>query len=538
MDLSYLFWVLRAPILATLAMWSQARLLAAKGIAFMTGSLPVSLAAMMKTAKSCATMSHSLPRDAQWAFALPSTASIPVACLGAYPQECTCAALLERYSYRIQHISVFSGGKPVAVWVQQLDVSALLASPPHGNQVAKGKASGSRVTKAQSSRSSRGRGKGNAKATKGRGQHQDSPSDDNDNDNDNDNGSDPEDPEGPEGPGDAVIEPRRGRNFACPFYKFNPHDYQNCCTKKLKTFPHVLQHIERCHFIPAKPRYFEYCACCFDQFEHETDWLAHSRTCQVQLPKPEKILRSERSLLETDATLTPPRRWFQLWDQVFAGHARPLSPYVDPGILEMIGLFRVQGEALLAARMGTLLQRHNVPSRLVPDYWSFAQDVADLIFTAPANSIAGPVPSRRHPPPAPEDPAPVQEGFAPDHSNFAPAYEQFAPPHDHDNPPVADENLFWPGANGAGAGPQALHSPSNVFLSSLSPLEGEPVNAFNANELQADMDWDEGLHLLNNDQSLQVAAGGAQARPDAQIGRLDNTNDAPGQSASSFTASG
>ncbi|KAK3370809.1 hypothetical protein B0T24DRAFT_300321 [Lasiosphaeria ovina] len=207
---------------------------------------------------------------------------------------------------------------------------------------------------------------------------------------------------------DAADEPQRGRSFACPFYKLNPHKYADCCWKKLNTISRVMQHIKRCHAIPAETRgYFHYCARCFTQFREgeESIWIKHSAACVAVEPAPDDLFNDEleelHRLFEANSRLPPPRRWYELWDQAFAGfgHDRPSSPYVENGVGEVSRLILSEGEARLAAQMDSVLQSHGVLPALAPMFLDFAQDIIGIISTPPSAVAARRALPRQHSPP-------------------------------------------------------------------------------------------------------------------------------------------
>ncbi|KAK0705959.1 hypothetical protein B0T26DRAFT_805874 [Lasiosphaeria miniovina] len=328
----------------------------------------------------------------QWTLTVPPT--IPIAsAAGCAGSAETALALLHHSSGNAPHVQVFSDGKVVAIWIlQAAGVSGL--SLPGGYQLprAPGRAPGrpQALPAAAAAKATGARSRKAAKTRKRKARHPGEPQDDKDSD---DSDREPDDPQDPEGPEDAADEPRRGRNFACPFYKLNPHEYADCCRKKLNTISRVMQHFRRCHAMPAETRgYFHYCARCFTQFrdDEESIWREHCVACVTVEPAPDDLFNNEleelHRLFETNSRLPPPRRWYELWDQAFGvfGHARPSSPYVEHGVAEVIGLIRSQGVARLAAQIDTVLQNHCVLPGLAPMFRRFAQDVVDIILTPPA----------------------------------------------------------------------------------------------------------------------------------------------------------
>ncbi|KAK4452534.1 hypothetical protein QBC34DRAFT_397783 [Podospora aff. communis PSN243] len=132
------------------------------------------------------------------------------------------------------------------------------------------------------------------------------------------------------------------RKLACPFYRFNYHQYHECGKFVLKNYCALQQHLERKH----RAEYEFYCSHCYRFFKTEESKNRHVITASTQHPNCASTYRGHDEITwpEWSRTFekrgsnqkTRPRKgknaalpsvevakWFWLWDQLFRGHDRP-----------------------------------------------------------------------------------------------------------------------------------------------------------------------------------------------------------------------
>ncbi|GJN78750.1 hypothetical protein PLIIFM63780_002259 [Purpureocillium lilacinum] len=128
----------------------------------------------------------------------------------------------------------------------------------------------------------------------------------------------------------------------------------------MKRYADVKQHILRYHSLNS----FYYCSSCWEVWTKERPWQAHVqlRAC-TNILGPEHLLDEEADrlrTLETPRGLDDTRKWYCMWDELFRGHTRPVSPHVEDGIAEPAALLCRNGEAALRVDMPSLLRRYNI----------------------------------------------------------------------------------------------------------------------------------------------------------------------------------
>lgn len=163
----------------------------------------------------------------------------------------------------------------------------------------------------------------------------------------------------------------------------------------MKRYADVKQHILRYHSLNS----FYYCSSCWEVWTKERPWQAHVqlRAC-TNILGPEHLLDEEADrlrTLETPRGLDDTRKWYCMWDELFRGHTRPVSPHVEDGIAEPAALLCRNGEAALRVDMPSLLRRYNIT--LDPEAMSWL--VRSIVHTFSRACQAPPRRYRRYPEP-------------------------------------------------------------------------------------------------------------------------------------------
>ncbi|KAJ8129686.1 hypothetical protein O1611_g3942 [Lasiodiplodia mahajangana] len=117
--------------------------------------------------------------------------------------------------------------------------------------------------------------------------------------------------------------------FACPFYRHDAAGNQNCLHITLRRVGDVRQHIRRWHIQPS------FCPRCTVTFQSDSRRDAHLGSCRANLNRsaptgitPEQ-LRDMNNAAARRRNSNPEARWYEIWDILFPGEARPPSPYID-----------------------------------------------------------------------------------------------------------------------------------------------------------------------------------------------------------------
>ncbi|KAI1850803.1 hypothetical protein JX265_013366 [Neoarthrinium moseri] len=129
--------------------------------------------------------------------------------------------------------------------------------------------------------------------------------------------------------GQEGSEEKRRPMFACPFAKKDPVGYDHCHKHKYKLteIKHVKQHLARRHLIWDCPR-------CRQGFRTKGLYDQHLResVCEViSRDPPEGMTLEQQPQLSrrSNSRLSPEDQWFAIWDILFPGRPRPMSPYQD-----------------------------------------------------------------------------------------------------------------------------------------------------------------------------------------------------------------
>ncbi|KAI8956478.1 hypothetical protein F5Y11DRAFT_342899 [Daldinia sp. FL1419] len=135
------------------------------------------------------------------------------------------------------------------------------------------------------------------------------------------------------------IYPRK-RRLACLWYKKDPVKYSGCAKYKLLRIKDVKQHTYRRHMKPSI-----YCDVCLQVFSKEEERKRHTRenscTRKTKLEL-DGLSEEQRKKLNQSANRgkNDVERWFYMWDAIFPGERRPLSPYLGNGRQELLPLLR------------------------------------------------------------------------------------------------------------------------------------------------------------------------------------------------------
>ncbi|KAI1342015.1 hypothetical protein F5Y15DRAFT_373937 [Xylariaceae sp. FL0016] len=124
----------------------------------------------------------------------------------------------------------------------------------------------------------------------------------------------------------------RGTWLACPYLKHDMIKHRACLSLRLLEIKHVKQHLRRKHLQP------HFCPSCGLTTASQTQLHAHirARECQQQdFSNPEGLNEDQRIALDKRVSrkLSIERQWFTIWEIIFPGVAKPLSPYIE-GVLE------------------------------------------------------------------------------------------------------------------------------------------------------------------------------------------------------------
>ncbi|KAK8131645.1 hypothetical protein PG984_008083 [Apiospora sp. TS-2023a] len=130
-----------------------------------------------------------------------------------------------------------------------------------------------------------------------------------------------------------------GATLACPFYKKDKITHSKCLNFRLSRIKDVKQHLNRKHLQP------QFCARCGQQFATQESLRAHTRSGSCALAdfmEPEGITEDQKKELGTRVgrKFGLAEQWYQVWDIVFPLLDRPISPFVESPIQEILTGFR------------------------------------------------------------------------------------------------------------------------------------------------------------------------------------------------------
>jgi len=116
--------------------------------------------------------------------------------------------------------------------------------------------------------------------------------------------------------------------FACPFLRRDPMNHGSCCNYMLRRIRDVKQHLGRKHSLPL------YCPRCVSTFsdEDERDDHLKAMSCNVSSElRPSGMTDYQKRQLgkKSPPSATQAEQWYQIFDILFPGHAKPSSPYLN-----------------------------------------------------------------------------------------------------------------------------------------------------------------------------------------------------------------
>lgn len=131
--------------------------------------------------------------------------------------------------------------------------------------------------------------------------------------------------------------------LACPYFKKDLHAYHVCISYQLKRIKDVRQHIIRKHSFPDF-----YCGSCNGTYQTANDFEGHQSYCRSTQrnnlgPNINAITGYQRCQLTTckNGRRSIEQQWYDIWDIIFPGEARPRSVYVGSYLEEIMPMLRV-----------------------------------------------------------------------------------------------------------------------------------------------------------------------------------------------------
>lgn len=142
--------------------------------------------------------------------------------------------------------------------------------------------------------------------------------------------------------------------LACPFYKWDPARYRNCRRILLTKISYVKQHILRAHRMPP------HCQICNGSFQTDEQLRQHVRsmTCERRPYAPPDGVTEERMIQlrsRVNQKNSLENQWYEVFDILFPGSARPASVYLDPELSqdldEFVNFLTTQGPGIILDRV-------------------------------------------------------------------------------------------------------------------------------------------------------------------------------------------
>lgn len=144
-------------------------------------------------------------------------------------------------------------------------------------------------------------------------------------------------------------------NFACPFFKHEPCQFGTCANTVLSKISYVKQHLRRHHY---KEFVCQRCSCEFPSNRELDEHLRRSRPCEFSTTRPNSVTPKMVVALSQrmDQSLALHEQWYKIWEIVFPGDKRPVTPYLDPTLGQDINIYQefLMGHGLnsMVARLG------------------------------------------------------------------------------------------------------------------------------------------------------------------------------------------
>ncbi|KAI1655579.1 hypothetical protein F4813DRAFT_156131 [Daldinia decipiens] len=143
------------------------------------------------------------------------------------------------------------------------------------------------------------------------------------------------------------------RQFACPFYRWDPMKHMSCFTRlSLRGIASVKQHLWNAHMLPP------YCPMCGKTFPTMTRCDSHirHRRCgprEASTPEGITIQQFQQLVQPTDTRMPEELQWLSIWTIVFPGADLPAVTYPSGAIESTVCQFRdywaYNGERLMSA---------------------------------------------------------------------------------------------------------------------------------------------------------------------------------------------
>lgn len=156
-----------------------------------------------------------------------------------------------------------------------------------------------------------------------------------------------------------------GPTLACPFYKKDKIAHSKCLLFRLRRIKDVKQHLTRKHIQP------QFCARCGHHFETQESLRSHTRSASCALAdfvEPEGITEDQKKELgaRVGRKFGLSEQWYQVWDILFPRLDRPISPFVESPIQEVLTGFREywaeNGQSIITEHIqGTEALPYSVP---------------------------------------------------------------------------------------------------------------------------------------------------------------------------------
>lgn len=133
----------------------------------------------------------------------------------------------------------------------------------------------------------------------------------------------------------------RTQYFPCPFFKRDPNKYCGCLPFRLTRIKDVKQHLYRKH---SKSN--SYCPRCWLTFDTTDERDRHARSASCTLRSDalfDGITDQQKRLFRNYGSRGKPveDQWFEIWDILFPGLPRPVSPYAGNNMEEAVSSVQV-----------------------------------------------------------------------------------------------------------------------------------------------------------------------------------------------------